>query len=204
MRILAGATKHRGRGMWPWASAQFGKSRKSQLLLAFLCMPLHHKVNNHKKYTTTNINQSKQTSRQINWFHIYRMRDIYHAQAYQHWRRQLLFTEWDFPSCADNSTKGDCCRWISSGAFHLFQIMLVFLCSWIVSVSPQSWSAHVDIQNRLCKEAHSVSLQICFFYDFILTFSYCGPDAPTFEKSDFEKGKVRILFLKLFSTFTPK
>ena len=84
---------------------------------------------------------------------------------------------------------------IAAGEFHLVQIVLLYN-----KIFPQSWSSHVDIQNRLCKEAHSVSLQIDFFYDFILTFSYCGPDAPTFDKSDFEKGKVGTSLLNVFSS----
>merc|ERR1719508_354863 len=35
---------------------------------------------------------------------------FWHFHAYEHWRRQLLFTRWSLPSCLDNSTKGDCCK----------------------------------------------------------------------------------------------
>jgi len=90
---------------------------------------------------------------------------FWHFFAYQHWRRQLLFTEWDFPSCADNSTKGECCR----AGPH----MLISKTGYAKKLTP-----------------------------------YCGPDAPTFEKSDFEKGKARWLVLfnnsKNSENFSPK
>ncbi|XP_023331455.1 uncharacterized protein LOC111703668 isoform X2 [Eurytemora carolleeae] len=35
---------------------------------------------------------------------------FWHIYAYEHWRRQIVFKDWDLPSCPDGSTKGDCCK----------------------------------------------------------------------------------------------
>ena len=100
---LTGETRHWGCGLRTRSSAQFCKWRQQQLLLAFLCM-----VSSKRQQTNHQIDQA--TSHDKLWL-VELHKEILCAQAYQHWRRQLLFTDWDFPSCPDNSTQGECCRW---------------------------------------------------------------------------------------------
>eukprot|EP00090_Calanus_glacialis_P021303 TRINITY_DN32878_c0_g1_i1.p1 TRINITY_DN32878_c0_g1~~TRINITY_DN32878_c0_g1_i1.p1 ORF type:complete len:846 (+),score=251.22 TRINITY_DN32878_c0_g1_i1:28-2565(+) len=75
---------------------------------------------------------------------------FWHFHAYEHWRRQLKFPSWSLPSCADNSTNGDCCK----AGPHLL----------------------------ISKTGYAKKFQ-----------AYCGPEAPKFDKSDFDKGKARWL-----------
>ena len=100
---LTGETRHWGCGLRTRSSAQFCKWRQQQLLLAFLCMVS-------SKHQQTNHQVDQATSHDKLWL-VELHKEIFCAQAYQHWRRQLLFTDWDFPSCPDNSTQGECCRW---------------------------------------------------------------------------------------------
>ena len=98
---LTGETRHWGCGLRTRSSAQFCKWRQQQLLLAFLCM-----VSSKRQQTNHQIDQATSHNKLVEL-----QKEILCAQAYQHWRRQLLFTDWDFPSCPDNSTQGECCRW---------------------------------------------------------------------------------------------
>jgi len=35
---------------------------------------------------------------------------FWHINAYQHWRRTIVWKEWNLPACPDGSTKGECCK----------------------------------------------------------------------------------------------
>ena len=66
-------------------------------------------------------------------------------------------------------------------------LLLFILRECIFSV--QEWSPCAGVQNRLRQEALSVSYWPTYNDDISL-HSYCGPDPPRFEKSDFQAGKV--------------